>query len=193
MSEANKRQIGGNHYKKGGEEHWDRAWRLKYDPFQYIITKWVERWRDKGGVEDLRKAQHAIAKYIEVVEEEARCGAALEKSMLAVDVASYGGDNSIDLSNWPHPAPLAPVEGLSKDASVIGMVGAVHPDAVGFGATRAPDGWIGFTYEGGTRDGDLYRCTHCRALFTVPVHADPHAHHVCPPAGEPTAGYVAQD
>ncbi len=70
MSEANKTQIGGGHYKKGGEEHWDRAWRLKYDPFQYIITKWVERWRDKGGLQDLKKVQHAIAKYIEVVEAE---------------------------------------------------------------------------------------------------------------------------
>jgi hypothetical protein len=67
---ANEIQVGGTHYKKGGEEHWDRAWRLHYDSFQYIITKWVERWRDKGGVEDLRKAQHAIAKYIELVEAE---------------------------------------------------------------------------------------------------------------------------
>ena len=64
---ANATQIGGSHYKRGGEEHWDRAWRLNYDPFQYIITKWVERWKDKGGVEDLKKAQHAIQKYIEVV------------------------------------------------------------------------------------------------------------------------------
>jgi len=69
---ANAVQIGGEHYKKGGEEHWDRAWRLKYDPFQYIITKWVERWRDKGGVQDLEKAQHAIQKYIEVVKAQ-RC------------------------------------------------------------------------------------------------------------------------
>ena len=29
-------------------------------------SKWVERWKDKGGVEDLKKAQHAIQKYIEV-------------------------------------------------------------------------------------------------------------------------------
>jgi hypothetical protein len=66
--DPNDRQVGGNHYQKTeGEQHWDRAWRLKYDPFQYIITKWVERWRDKGGVEDLRKAQHAIEKYISVV------------------------------------------------------------------------------------------------------------------------------
>jgi hypothetical protein len=63
---ANDRQVGGEHYKKGGEEHWDRAWRLKYDPFQYIITKWVERWKDKGGLQDLQKAQHALEKYIEV-------------------------------------------------------------------------------------------------------------------------------
>jgi hypothetical protein len=67
---ANDKQVGGNHYKKGGEEHWDRAWRLKYDPFQYIITKWVERWRDKGGIQDLEKAKHALEKYIEVVRAE---------------------------------------------------------------------------------------------------------------------------
>lgn len=65
---ANDTQIGGTHYKKGGEEHWDRAWRLKYDPFQYIITKWIERWSEKGGLQDLYKARHALDKYIEVVE-----------------------------------------------------------------------------------------------------------------------------
>jgi hypothetical protein len=65
---ANDRQIGGDHYKVGGEEHWDRAFRLGYDPFQYIITKWVERHKKKGGVEDLRKARHALDKYIEIYE-----------------------------------------------------------------------------------------------------------------------------
>ena len=70
MNDANSVQVGGTHYKVGGEEHWDRAWRLKYDPFQYIITKWVERWRDKGGLQDLYKARHALAKYIETVERE---------------------------------------------------------------------------------------------------------------------------
>lgn len=64
---ANDKQVGGSHYKKGGEEHWDRAWRLRYDPFQYIITKWIERWREKGGIQDLEKAQHALEKYIEIV------------------------------------------------------------------------------------------------------------------------------
>lgn len=67
---ANDTQIGGDHYKVGGEEHWDRAWRLRYDPFQYIITKWVERWRMKGGLQDLYKAKHALEKYIEVLEKD---------------------------------------------------------------------------------------------------------------------------
>ena len=73
MSKANETQVGGNHYRNGGEQHWDRAWRLQYDPFQYIITKWLERWRLKGGVEDLYKARHAMDKYIELAEaQEAR-------------------------------------------------------------------------------------------------------------------------
>jgi hypothetical protein len=68
---ANDTQIGGTHYKNGGEEHWDRAYRLRYDCFQYIITKWIERWRSKGGIQDLEKAEHAIKKYIEVARAEA--------------------------------------------------------------------------------------------------------------------------
>ena len=73
---ANDSQVGGSHYKKGGEEHWDRAWRLEYDPFQYIITKWIERWKEKGGLQDLYKAKHAITKYIEVIESEIEEGEA---------------------------------------------------------------------------------------------------------------------
>lgn len=66
---ANDRQIGGTHY-QGEIQHWDYAWSHKFDLFQYIITKWIERWRVKGGIEDLKKARHAIDKYIEVVEAE---------------------------------------------------------------------------------------------------------------------------
>ena len=63
---ANERQVGGGHYKIGGEEHWDRVARLQLDYFQGQITKYVERWRDKNGVEDLEKAQHFLEKYIEL-------------------------------------------------------------------------------------------------------------------------------
>jgi len=70
MVNPNDIQIGGDHYKVGGEEHWDRAFRLDYDPFQYIITKWVERHKKKGGLQDLEKARHALDKYIVLIQAE---------------------------------------------------------------------------------------------------------------------------
>ena len=68
MSEANKTQVGGTHYKQqdGKEEHWDRVARLGLDYFQAQITKYVERHKKKGGIEDLRKARHFLDKYIEL-------------------------------------------------------------------------------------------------------------------------------
>lgn len=63
---ANERQVGGTHYKVGGEEHWDRVHRLGLDYFQAQITKYVERWTFKNGVEDLEKARHFLDKYIEL-------------------------------------------------------------------------------------------------------------------------------
>lgn len=68
MGIANDRQIGGDHYKQynNGEEHWDRVYRLNLDYFQGQITKYVERWRLKNGVQDLEKARHFLDKYIEL-------------------------------------------------------------------------------------------------------------------------------
>lgn len=63
-------QIGGSHYNKDGEQHWDRAWRLGWDFYQYQITKYVERWKAKNGLEDLKKAQHFLNKYVELIESE---------------------------------------------------------------------------------------------------------------------------
>lgn len=64
---ANDRQVGGNHYHKGGEQHWDRQWRL-YGRGYFIgcITKYVERYPHKNGIQDLEKAKHFIEKLIEL-------------------------------------------------------------------------------------------------------------------------------
>jgi hypothetical protein len=76
---ANNRQIGGNHYKKGGEEHWDRQWRL-YGRGYFIgcITKYVERYHEKNGVQDLQKAQHFLDKLIELENQHALSAAVQE-------------------------------------------------------------------------------------------------------------------
>ena len=69
MSEANKVQIGGDHYHKGGEQHWDMIWRLHgAGYFVGCITKYVLRYQDKNGAEDLHKARHFLDKLIELEE-----------------------------------------------------------------------------------------------------------------------------
>jgi hypothetical protein len=69
---ANDTQEGGNHYSKfGALQHWDIVHHFKLDYFQGQITKYVLRWKDKGGIQDLKKAQHFLQKYIELQEAEA--------------------------------------------------------------------------------------------------------------------------
>jgi hypothetical protein len=69
---ANDKQVGGTHYRKGGStQHWDFVWEHGYDWFQASITKYIHRHKFKNGLEDLRKAQHYLTKYIELLEAEA--------------------------------------------------------------------------------------------------------------------------
>jgi hypothetical protein len=64
---ANERQVAGEHYKKHGDlQHWDIVIKFGLDYFQGQITKYVMRWKDKGGVQDLEKARHFLDKYIEI-------------------------------------------------------------------------------------------------------------------------------
>ena len=65
---ANDRQVGGRHYQQaeGIPQHWDVAWNWKYNQFEYCITKYVERYEHKNGIQDLEKARHHLMKYREV-------------------------------------------------------------------------------------------------------------------------------
>lgn len=72
MSAANQKQIGGNHYKHGGEEHWDRVHRLNMNYFQAAATKYIERCYLKGNtIQDLQKAVHFLEKLIEIEQRKA--------------------------------------------------------------------------------------------------------------------------
>lgn len=66
MSEANKTQIAGSHYKSKTIQPWDYIASNELGYFEGNIVKYVSRWRDKGGVDDLRKAQHYLQKLIEL-------------------------------------------------------------------------------------------------------------------------------
>lgn len=62
---ANEKQIAGDHY-KSPIQVWDFIAANELDWFQGSIIKYIVRWHMKGGIEDLRKAQHVLEKYIEV-------------------------------------------------------------------------------------------------------------------------------
>lgn len=105
---ANDTQIGGNHYKKGGEEHWDRVARLDLDYWQAAATKYLERCDEKNGIEDMEKAIHYIQKRIEL----ARAGKlpgwrgqryALDRQQKVGYGAVMGGPGDADLSRARHP------------------------------------------------------------------------------------------
>ena len=65
-SDANERQVGGAHYKDKAIQPWDFIASNKLGYLEGNIIKYVSRWQDKGGIEDLRKARHYLDKLIEV-------------------------------------------------------------------------------------------------------------------------------
>ena len=65
-ADANARQVGGGHYKGKAIQPWDFIASNKLGYLEGNIIKYVSRWQDKGGIEDLRKARHYLDKLIEV-------------------------------------------------------------------------------------------------------------------------------
>lgn len=58
-------QVGGKHYKGMGIQPTEYAYKNKLDPFQFNVVKYVTRFRDKAGIQDLEKAKHYIEMLIE--------------------------------------------------------------------------------------------------------------------------------
>lgn len=62
---ANDKQVGGDHYKTKAIQPWDYIAENDIGYFEGTAIKYLTRWKDKGGVDDLRKAIHFIEKLIE--------------------------------------------------------------------------------------------------------------------------------
>ena len=59
-------QEGGNHYLKLAIQPIQYSMKNKLDPLQHTAIKYITRFRDKAGLEDLKKARHAIDMLIEM-------------------------------------------------------------------------------------------------------------------------------
>lgn len=69
---ANDKQVAGTHY-AASIQHWDYVVANDLNYFEGQITKYVTRCRKKGHcLQDLKKAQHFLEKYIELQEAEER-------------------------------------------------------------------------------------------------------------------------
>lgn len=66
MSKANEQQVGGTHYKNKPIQPWDYIAENGIGYFEGCAIKYLTRWREKGGVQDLLKAQHFISKLVEI-------------------------------------------------------------------------------------------------------------------------------
>ena len=63
---ALKQQVGGDHYSKLAIQPVEYITKNKLSYLQGTIIKYVTRYKDKGGVEDLSKAMHSIKLLIEL-------------------------------------------------------------------------------------------------------------------------------
>lgn len=63
---ANDSQQGGTHYLGMPIQPWDFITANSLTFLEGSVVKYIARWRRKGGLEDLRKAQHFLEKLIEV-------------------------------------------------------------------------------------------------------------------------------
>lgn len=64
-------QVGGNHYKKYKIQPLEFAMVNQLPFIEASVIKYVVRWKDKNGIEDLRKARHMLDVLIEFEQREA--------------------------------------------------------------------------------------------------------------------------
>lgn len=62
-------QVGGGHYKDMAIQPMEYSMKNGLDACQHTAIKYISRFRDKGGIEDLRKAKHVIDMLIQFEED----------------------------------------------------------------------------------------------------------------------------
>ena len=113
---ANANQVGGKHY-YSNYQHWDWIINCGMGYLEAAITKYLYRWRNKNGIEDLRKAGHYCDKLIEMAPIVIRDRSyRVSPQYVAMETARFLEANNIQnslegaicrsLSDWRSPAEL---------------------------------------------------------------------------------------
>lgn len=75
-------QVGGNHYSKYPIQPMEYIEKNKLPFADGSVVKYITRWRDKGGIEDLRKAKHFIEMLIALEEEKNKGAVAVQQAQI---------------------------------------------------------------------------------------------------------------
>lgn len=128
---ASERQVGGAHYrtKPGGVGHWDYCIEVNVPYLEGCASKYLTRWRDKNGVQDLEKSLHYIERRLEAFHtyKGVLRGANKDKKMFAQFIA----DNNIpdkeaeiidQVMHWKRPdylfAAIGAITALIEQAKI---------------------------------------------------------------------------
>lgn len=128
---ASERQVGGAHYriKPGGVGHWDYCVEVNVPYLEGCASKYLTRWRDKNGVQDLEKSLHYIERRLEAIHtyKGALRGANKDKKMFIQFIA----DNNIpdkeaeiidQVMHWKRPdylfAAIGAITSLIEQAKI---------------------------------------------------------------------------
>jgi hypothetical protein len=190
-NDLNKEQVGGDHYKTRGAvslheineyakklgidsiQHWDLAVLFGWDPYQYQITKYVMRWKDKDGAKDLKKGLHFHQKYVAIAEADA-----LPSKWAIAEAPTYDGRiekryGRVGDQEW--------VATRSRTDAITRMEEPrLYPNV------DPLSGWVNAQFEGSDANGSLWRCRRCHESFRSPVHACPDDYHPCRLEGNDT-------
>lgn len=91
MSKPLDTQVGGNHYKDLAIQPVEYIFKNNIGYFEGCVIKYVTRWKNKGGVQDLEKAKHFLELLIELQNQHAKDGL-LSLVKEALDESDLKGD-----------------------------------------------------------------------------------------------------
>lgn len=134
MSDADKKNVGGTHYGTDFWQTWNLVGPMGWDFFQGNIVKYIDRFRRKNGVEDLKKARHYLDKLIEI--EEARKAVAEVGEELINLFKEEGVRVEIDEDIPPPDFSDIRVDGKLPDPNLTGT--AFIPTVTTFGGHARP-------------------------------------------------------
>jgi len=107
-------QVGGDHYKAMAIQPMEYSMANKLDACQHTIIKYVTRFRDKGGIQDLEKAKHCIDLLIH-----------FERQATALPTA-FGQQNMID------PADVEIASAIDDDSERMQAIGQNGNDGAAY-------------------------------------------------------------